>query len=60
MSRRVVVEVKVKLVLDMDEGVEVGEVIQEMDYNFIPTSTLGPSADVLDTEILDYEVRDSK
>jgi hypothetical protein len=55
--RKVFVEIKVKLVLNMDEGVEVAEVINELDYNF--KSTLD-GADVEDTEILGHEVTDSK
>jgi hypothetical protein len=55
--RKVFVEVKVKLVLNMDEGVEVTDVINELNYNF--QSTLD-GADVEDTEILDHEVTDSK
>lgn len=57
MSRKVYVEVKVKLILNMDEGVEVDEVINEMDYNF--TSTVD-GADVYDSSIMDYDVTDSK
>ena len=57
MSHKVFVEVKVKLVLNMDEGVEVGEVINEMDYNFSDTTG---HANIEDTEILDHEVTDSK
>ena len=55
--RKVYVEVKVKLVLEMEEGVEVGEVIDEMDYDFTSNTT---NADIVDTEILDHEVTDSK
>ena len=55
--RKVFVEVKVKLVLNMDEGVEVGDVISEMDYSFADTTG---NADIEDTEISDYEVTDSK
>lgn len=56
-DRKVYIEVKVRLVVRMDEGVEVGEVIQEMDYNF-DSQTNG--ANIEDTEILDYEITDSK
>jgi hypothetical protein len=56
-ARKVFVEVKVKLVLDMEEGIEVQEVIDEMEYSF--TSNTG-GADISDTEILDHEVTDSK
>jgi hypothetical protein len=55
--RKVFVEVKVKLVLNMDEGVEVTEVLENMDYNF-DSSTDG--ADIADTEIMEWDVKDSK
>jgi hypothetical protein len=57
MSRKVFVEVKVKLVLNMDEGVEVGDVISEMDYDFTSQTS---GVEIEDTEILDHEVMDSK
>lgn len=57
MSRKVYVEVKVKLIINMNEGIEVDEVINEMDYNF-NSNTLG--ADMYDYSIEDYEVVDSK
>ena len=55
--RKVTVEVKVKLVIEMGEGIEVSDVIQEMDYDF--TSTVD-GTDITDTEILEYDVTDSK
>jgi len=55
--RKVFVEVKVKLVIDADEGVEISEVIDEMDYSFVDTTG---KANIVDTEILDHEVKDSK
>lgn len=55
--RKVYVEVKVKLIINMDDDVEVGDVIQEMDYNFTDQTD---KADIVDTEIMDYEVQDSK
>jgi len=55
--RKVTVEVKVKLIVNMDEGIEVGDVINEMTYAFDSQNT---GCDIEDTEILDYEVIDSK
>lgn len=55
--RKVHVELKVKLILNVDEDIEVSEVLDELDYNFEDTTT---KAEVEDTEILDYEVMDSK
>ena len=55
--RKVTVEVKVKLSMKVDEGVEIGDIISEMDYDFSDTTT---QADIEDTEILGYEVTDSR
>lgn len=57
MSRKVTVEVKVKLTINADEGVEISKIIEEMDYNFVDQTG---SADIEDTEILEHEVTDSK
>jgi hypothetical protein len=54
---KVYVEVKVRLVLDVYPGVEVSEVVNELDYSF---KSMTDTAMVLDTEILDYNVVDSK
>lgn len=55
--RKVYVEVKVKLIINADDGVEIGEIIQEMDYGFTSQTD---GADIVDTEIKDFEVTDSK
>jgi len=55
--RKVFVEVKVKLIINMDEGIDLDDVISEMEYDFSDTTT---HADIEDTEILDYEITDSK
>jgi hypothetical protein len=55
--RTVFVEVKVKVVLDMEEGIEVTEVLEDMDYNFVSHTD---GAEVADTEIKDWDVIDSK
>ena len=57
MSRKVYVEVTTRLILDMDDDVEVQKVISELDYSF-DSGTYG--CDVLDTEIRDHEVMYSK
>ena len=56
MYRTVTVELKVQLVMKVDEGVEIAEVIQEMNYQF----DLPDNATLDDSEILDYEVKDSR
>ena len=57
MSRKVYVTVTTRLIIRADEGVDIDEVIQEMDYDFT-SQTEG--ADIEDTEITDYEITDSK
>jgi hypothetical protein len=57
MDRKIYVEVKVRLIIRADEGVEVSEIIQEMDYNFVDKTG---KADIEDMEIRDFEVTDSK
>lgn len=55
--RKVYVTVKVNLIMNMDEGVEVSDVIGDMDYDFTSQTD---GAVIEDTEILDHEVTDSK
>lgn len=55
--RKVTVDVVVKLMLDMDEDIEVTEVLENMDYNMI-SNTEG--ANIMDTEIMDWVVKDSR
>jgi len=57
MSRKVEVKIEVKLQLVVDEGVEISEIIDEIDYNFNDTTT---KADVVDSTIENYEVVDSR
>ena len=56
--RTVTVNVVVKIRMSMDEGIEVGDAIDEMDYEFNPSSD--HSVTVEDTEIISCEVIDSK
>ena len=56
MYRTVTVELKVKLVMKVDEGAEIAEVIDEMDYQF----GLPDNATLEDSEIIDHEVKDSR
>jgi hypothetical protein len=56
--RKVIVYLIVKLEIDANEGVDISEVIDDLDYNF----TTGERDDcgIADTEILEYEIKDSK
>lgn len=45
--------------MQVPEGQDIGEIIQEMDYNFTSPEDM-PDVDFLDTEIRDYEIKDVK
>ena len=55
--RKVTVQLEMRIVMSVDEGVEISDVINELDYQVNDTTS---AADILDTEITDYEVIDSK
>jgi hypothetical protein len=57
MTRKVYVNVTARLILSLEEGVQVQEVLDQMDYNFSSTTD---NADIIDTEITNYEIADSK
>lgn len=54
MYRTAVVELKVKLIMKVDEGVEIADVVDGMVF------TPSDAATVDDSTILDYEVKDSR
>jgi len=56
-NRKVYVTLTVKLIMTVDEGVEVSDVINELDYNFSDTTG---NADVQDNTIENFEITDSK
>ena len=55
--RTVFIELKVKLVIKANEDAVISDIIDEMDYNFTDTTT---TADIEDSEILDFDIVDSK
>jgi hypothetical protein len=55
--RKVTVKLEMRIVMSVDEGVEISEVVNQLDCQVNDTTT---AADILDTEITDYEVVDSK
>jgi hypothetical protein len=55
--RTVTVEVTVKLTMKVDEGTEIQEVIDEMDYSFDDTTG---NANIEDSEVTGHEVTDSR
>ncbi len=55
--RKVTIELEMRVVMLVDEGVEISDVVSELDCT--PNDRI-TSADILDTEITKYEVIDSK
>ena len=55
--RKVTVNLEMHLVMLVDEGIEISDVVNELNYEVQDTTT---AADILDTEITGYEVVDSK
>ena len=55
--RKVTLKLEMRIVMSVDEGVEISEVVNELDYQVNDTTT---AADILDTEITGYEVVDCK
>ena len=55
--RKVYAAVTIKLIMNVEEGVDVADFIDEMDYNFHIPEEKGYLGD---TEIIDWEVQDSK
>lgn len=53
--KKLYVKVDCMLVVIIDDIAEINDVLNEMDYNFIDTTT---KADITKTEILDWEVVD--
>ena len=54
--RKVTIKLEMRVVMSVNEGIEISEVVNELDYEINDTTT---AADVLDTEITNYEVVDS-
>jgi hypothetical protein len=55
--RKIYVTLTVRIVLQQDEDIPTGEVVDGLDYVFQDTTG---QANVVDTEITDYEVIDAK
>jgi len=55
--RKVTVKLEMRIVMSVNEGVEISEIVNELDYQVNDTTT---AADILDIEITNYEVVDSK
>ncbi len=57
MDRKLYVNLTTRLIFRVDEGSSITDVLENMDYSFTSDSD---NADILETEILDWEVVDSK
>jgi len=55
--RKVTVEVKIKLLIHADDDFPIENVMDDMEYDFRSCSD---KADIMETEILDYTVTDSR
>ena len=55
--RKVYIKLQVALVMRVDEGKDISEVVNELEYNFADTTG---SATIEDYSITDFEVEDSK
>ena len=55
--RKVTVKLEFQVVISVNEGVEVSEVVNELDYLLTDTTT---AADIIDVQMMDYEIIDSK
>jgi len=55
--RKVTIKLQMRVVMSVDEGIEISQVVNELDYQIKDTTT---TADILDTEITDFEILDSK
>ena len=59
MARKVYVNVTTRLIINLEEGEEIDEVMSDMDYNYNYCPD-GAENRVTDTEITEYEVTDVK
>ena len=59
-DRKVYVEVMTRLIIRVDEGVDVSDVLSEMDYDFKVADFDKDRAEIEDMEIRDWDIKDSK
>lgn len=57
MARKIYVTVTTQLIINADDDQNISDVLSEMDYDFTSNTD---GADIEDTEILNWEVTDSK
>jgi hypothetical protein len=56
-ERKVYIKLEVKMIMRVDEAVNTEDIVNELDYSFSDTTG---HASIEDTEIVNYEVMDSK
>jgi len=56
--RKVYVDVKVRLIIQANEGQDIEEVLENMDYDF--SASPSTNADIVDMEIKEWDIADSK
>ncbi len=57
MSRKIYTTITTRVIFDAEEGVDISDVINEIEYDFISNHQ---DADVIETEIIDFDIQDSK
>jgi len=57
MSKEVKILLSISLTIEVNEGIDVRNIIQELDYDF--DDTTGAST-IVDTEIIDFDIIDGK
>lgn len=55
--KKIYVNVNVRLIINANDDVDVTDVLDNMDYDF---SSETDGAEIVDTEIIDYDIQDSK
>ena len=55
--RKILIKLEVKVTVVANEGISAADIVDSLDYGILPTIS---DYDVVDTEITDYEVLDSK
>ena len=55
--RKVTVKLEFQVILSVNEGIEIAEVINELDYELTDTTT---AADIIDAQMINFEILDSK
>lgn len=56
MSRKVTVNVTFRLTLNVDDGVEISDTLNELDYTFTPPDY----CEIVDEEMIDFDVTNSR